>query len=107
MFASAPTLTPLIGMENLVEAHPQAIISSVPPEFDENGREVHLGGWINRNALEGSHVILIHPDLIHRQTPRILQAARKVCVELDKVRSDWNRHISSFLVPAGGAFFNT
>jgi iron complex transport system substrate-binding protein len=101
MFASAPTLTPLIGIENLLEAHPQAIISSVPPESGEKGREIHLAGWTNRSAVEGSHVIFIHPDLIHRQTPRILQAARKVCAELDKIRSGWNRHISPFREPGG------
>jgi iron complex transport system substrate-binding protein len=85
LFASAPALTPVIGMENLLEAHPQAIVSSVSSDFDE--REIRREGWIGGGALEGSPVIFIHPDLIHRQTPRILQAVRKVCEELEKVRS--------------------
>ncbi|MBN9124358.1 MAG: cobalamin-binding protein [Nitrosospira sp.] len=84
MFASAPALTPVIGMENLLEVRPRAIVSSISPRFD--GREIRLDGWIRGSAMEGSDVIFIHPDLIHRQTPRILQAARKVCEELDKVR---------------------
>jgi iron complex transport system substrate-binding protein len=85
LFASAPALTPVIGMESLLETHPQAIVSSVSSESDE--REIRLDGWIGGGAMEGSPVIFIHPDLIHRQTPRILQAVRKVCEEMEKVRS--------------------
>jgi iron complex transport system substrate-binding protein len=85
LFASAPTLTPVIGMENLLEARPQAIVSSVSAGFDE--REIRPDSWIGRSAMESSHVIFIDPDLIHRQTPRLLPAVRKVCEELEKVRS--------------------
>jgi iron complex transport system substrate-binding protein len=84
-FASVPTLTPVIGMENLLEAHPQAILSSISPQFEE--REIRSDGRIGGNATEGGRVIFVHPDLIHRQSPRILQAARKVCEGLEKVRS--------------------
>jgi iron complex transport system substrate-binding protein len=85
LFASAPTLTPVIAMENLLEAHPRAIVSSILPQFDE--REVRSNGLIDECAMEGSQVIFVHPDLMHRQTPRILQAARKVCEGLEKVRT--------------------
>lgn len=85
LFASAPTLTAVIGMENLLEAHPQAIVSSVSSQVDE--REIRLESWIGGSAMEGSDVIFIHSDLIHRQTPRILQAVRKVCEGLEKIRS--------------------
>src|SRR6185312_6258522 len=85
LFASAPTLTAVIGMENLLEAHPQAILSSVSSQVDE--REIRLESWIGGSAMEGSDVIFIHSDLIHRQTPRILQAVRKVCEGLEKIRS--------------------
>jgi iron complex transport system substrate-binding protein len=85
LFASAQTLTPVIGMENLLEAHPQAIVSSISPNFDE--REIRSDGLIGERAMEGSQVIFVHPDLMHRQTPRILRAARTFCEELEKVRS--------------------
>jgi hypothetical protein len=38
---------------------------------------------------------------MHRQAPRILEAARKVCAELDKIRSGWNQHFSPFREPDG------
>jgi iron complex transport system substrate-binding protein len=85
LFASVPTLTPVIGMENLLEARPQAIVSSVSAGFDE--REIRPDSWIGGSAMESSRVIFIDPDLIHRQTPRLLPAVRKVCEELEKVRS--------------------
>jgi iron complex transport system substrate-binding protein len=85
LFASAPALTPVIGMENLLEAHPQAIVSSISPQL--NRGEMRSEGWIGGGAMESGEMIFIHPDLIHRQTPRILQAVRKVCEELEKVRS--------------------
>jgi iron complex transport system substrate-binding protein len=88
LFASAPTLTPVIAMENLIEAHPQAIVSSMSLQLDE--RETQGGAWVGGSAMEDTHLIFVHPDLMHRQTTRILQAARKVCEELEKVRSARN-----------------
>jgi iron complex transport system substrate-binding protein len=93
LFASVPTLTPVIAMENLLEAHPQAIVSSISPGFDE--REILSEGLAGARAMEGSRVIFVHPDLMHRQTPRILQAARQICEGLEKVRSAPRREQSN------------
>lgn len=84
VFASAASLTPVISAENLLEADPQAVISSLSLEFAETGIKERLSAI---SAVRNNHLFFVHPDLLHRQTPRILQAAKKVCAQLEAVRS--------------------
>lgn len=91
VFASAPSLTPVISPENLVEADPQAIISSASPEFAEAGAEDLLRRFPQMGAMRNDHLFFVHPDLLHRQTVRMLQAAKSVCAQLDGVRSSWGK----------------
>ena len=84
VFASAASLTPVISAENLLEADPQAVISSLSLEFAETGIRERLS---TISAVRNNHLFFVHPDLLHRQTPRILQAAQKVCAQLEAVRS--------------------
>lgn len=84
VFASAASLTPVISAESLLEADPQAIISSVSLELAETGIRERLS---TISAVRSNHLFFVHPDLMHRQTPRILQAAKKVCAQLEEVRS--------------------
>lgn len=89
VFASAPSLTPVISAEALIEADPQAIISSVSFERDETGVKGLLRGLPNVSAIRNNHLFFVTPDLIYRQTLRMLQAARVVCEQLESVRSSW------------------
>ncbi len=82
VFASASSLTPVISEESLLEADPQAIISSVGIEVEEPLRRLP-----RLSAVRSNHLFFVHPDLIHRQTPRMLQAAKMVCAQLEEVRS--------------------
>ncbi|KIO49649.1 ABC transporter substrate-binding protein [Nitrosospira sp. NpAV] len=84
VFASAASLTPVISTESLLEADPQAIIASVSLEIAETGIRERLS---TISAIKNNHLFFVHPDLMHRQTPRILQAAKKVCAQLEEVRS--------------------
>ena len=84
VFASAAPLTPVISAENLLEADPQAVISSLSLEFAETGIRERLS---TISAVRNNRLFFVHPDLLHRQTPRILQAAQKVCAQLEAVRS--------------------
>ena len=87
VFASAPSLTPVISAEDLLEADPQAIISSVSLEFAETGAWERLRQLSHISAVKSNHLFFVHPDLMHRQTPRMLQAAKTVCTQLERVRS--------------------
>lgn len=90
VFASASSLTPVISAENLLEANPQAIISSVSLEFSEAGVNQRLP---EVSAVKSHHLFFVHPDLMHRQSPRMLQAARTVCAQLEAVRAGQEKKI--------------
>jgi iron complex transport system substrate-binding protein len=85
VFASAPSLTPVISAEDLLEVDPQAIISNISLEFTETGERLRRLSHIS--AVKSNHLFFVHPDLMHRQTPRMLQAAKTVCTQLERVRS--------------------
>ncbi|SOD40224.1 cobalamin-binding protein [Nitrosovibrio sp. Nv4] len=93
IFASAPSLTPVISAENLLEADPQAVISSVSLEFAETGTKRMLRGFPDLSAVRNNHLFFVHPDLLHRQTVRMLQAAKTVCAKLESVRSGQGRNV--------------
>lgn len=86
IFASAAILAPVISAERLLQADPQAIISGVLPESG-------AGKWWQQQfpqirAVRNKHLFFVHPDLLHRQTPRMLQAVKAVCEQLERVRSE-------------------
>jgi iron complex transport system substrate-binding protein len=94
VFGSAPSLTPVISPENLVEADPQAIISSASHEFGETGAMSLSRRFPQLSAVRNSHLFLVHPDLLHRQTVRMLRAAKTVCAQLESVRSSQRKDVS-------------
>jgi iron complex transport system substrate-binding protein len=85
VFSSASSLTPVISAESLLKADPQAIISSISLEF--SGVRELLRRLSHVSAVRSNHLFFVHPDLIHRQTPRMLQAVKTVCAQLEEVRS--------------------
>jgi iron complex transport system substrate-binding protein len=87
IFESASSLTPVISAENLLEADPHAIISSVPLGPAETGVEALFRRFPHIQAVRSDHLFFVDPDLLHRQTVRILQAAKTVCTQLESVRS--------------------
>ncbi len=92
IFASSSSLTPVISAENLIEADPHVIISSVSREFAESGVRVMLQRFSHISAVRHNHLYFVHPDLIHRQTARMIQAAKTVCAQLENVRSAQGAH---------------
>jgi iron complex transport system substrate-binding protein len=87
VFASAPFLTPVISRENLVEADPHVIISSVPLDGIQADENILERRFPNISAIRNRHLFFVPPDLIHRPTVRLLRAARMVCEQLESVRA--------------------
>ena len=83
IFATASTLAPMISAENLLQADPQVIISGVLPE---SGAGALWQRFPQMRAVRNKHLFFVHPDLLHRQTPRMLQAVKEVCMYLDQAR---------------------
>lgn len=84
IFASASSLAPAISAESLLQADPQAIISGV---LAGSGTEGLWQQFPQLRAVRNRHLFFVHPDLLHRQTPRMLQAVKTVCAQLDRIRS--------------------
>lgn len=87
IFAGASSLTPTVAVESVLAEDPEAIIAS-GALYAERGL---LDGWRRYPrlaAMRRGHVFFIHPDLIQRQTPRILQGARQMCEQIEQVRRD-------------------
>lgn len=85
VFADLPGLTPRVDMESVLQKNPEAILAS--------GYEPLWAVWRERwqafpalSANSHDNLFFIPPDLIHRHSPRILQAADQVCTALEVAR---------------------
>lgn len=85
VFAELFGLAPQVGVESVLAHDPQAIVASgmayERPEWVDQWRD-----WPQLEAVQGNHLYFVPPDLIQRHTPRILQGARILCEQLQRVR---------------------
>lgn len=85
IFAGLPTLAPVVTREAVVAADPQAIIASGQaverPEWLKNWE-----AWPQVTAVRNGQLYVIDPDLVQRQTPRILAGARIMCGQIEQAR---------------------
>lgn len=85
VFAGLSSLTPAVSMESVVTLNPEVIIAS-------GGLYQNEQVWKNwrrfpsMSAVSRGRLYFIHPDLIQRQTPRILEGAQRLCEQLDRAR---------------------
>lgn len=86
VFATATLATPAVSAEALLSANPQVIIDS-----STAGTRADLPRWQRQlqsaDAIIHNRILRIHPDLIYRPAPRMLQAVETLCTYLEKVRS--------------------
>ena len=86
IFAELGTLTPNVTAEAVAARDPEAIVTSA----DEPGNESSFAVWKRLTAMHATrkrNFIELHSDLISRQSPRIVEGAKTLCAELDRVRS--------------------
>ncbi|MDD5329798.1 MAG: cobalamin-binding protein [Sulfuricella sp.] len=78
LFSSAASLTPAVSVEDVLAGNPEAIVASHS-----------LQGWRTYPrlaAVRRGSLFFIDPDLIQRQTPRILTGARRMCEQIERAR---------------------
>ena len=86
VFAGAGLLTPTVTEEAVLLANPDAIVAGWSDSFGQ----APLDGWRRLRALRAArqgHLLLVDPDLLHRQSDRVVQGARELCDKLDAVRT--------------------
>lgn len=84
VFADAPLLTPSVSIESVLAARPEVILGGSsamqPGDLESEWRAAPVA------ALRDVPVRYVSPDLIQRQTPRMIEGARAVCRHLEDIR---------------------
>jgi iron complex transport system substrate-binding protein len=86
LFARLKPLVPLVSIEAVLEADPEAIGAAVIEPGQQTGLE-SWRRWPRLTAVVRGNFIYIPADLISRPTPRILEGARRMCAQLDAARA--------------------
>ena len=89
IFASLPSLAPTVSKEAVIAADPDMIIATSV----ETGLPRGLTQWREWPALKAvrlNNLFVIHPDIIHRYTLRILDGVEALCGDVALARSRLN-----------------
>jgi iron complex transport system substrate-binding protein len=86
VFAAQRLLTPTVTEEAVLLADPDAIVAG----WSDSYGAAPLDTWRRLRALRATragHLLQVDPDLLHRQSDRVLLGARELCEKLDAVRA--------------------
>ncbi len=85
VFESLNSMAPAISSEAVLAAEPEAIIASgmdaARPQWLEDWKK-----WPSLPAVARDNLFHIHPDLMHRHTPRLLDGTEQLCQQLELAR---------------------
>jgi len=85
VFAQLPSLAPQVSVEAVLAADPQVIIASgmgeEHPEWLDDWRR-----WPGLHAVKGNHLYFIPPDLLQRNTLRLLDGTERMCEAIERAR---------------------
>ena len=87
VFLNASPLVPQVNIESIIATNPEVILSSGSEARVKSWRQ-KWGRWPSINAVRQGHMYLIPPDLMQRQSNRILDGADYVCQLLERYRQD-------------------
>lgn len=79
IFAGIASLTPVVSVESVLLGDPDAIIA-------ERGSLVGWKRYPRLTAVKEGHLLAVNPDLIERQSPRVLEGAKQMCAQIEQVR---------------------
>ncbi|MFV1992258.1 MAG: cobalamin-binding protein [Acidiferrobacterales bacterium] len=89
VFGQQAVYTPTIDFESVLQKNPDVIITASMGN-KKPGWLVRWQQWQGITAVKNNNFLWLNPDWIHRQGPRILLAADKMCRFFDKVRNKNN-----------------
>lgn len=82
VFAGLPQLSSAVSLEAVYRIDPRAIVIG----SGAGDAAAHWQRHARLSAVRNGHVFRVSPDLVSRQTPRVLEAAEKICADLERVR---------------------
>ncbi len=83
VFAAAKTLTPLVSREQILDARPDAVVTS---GFDSEALQAWRGLELVP-AVRSRKIYAIDPDWLHAQGPHVLEGVRALCGRLEVARN--------------------
>lgn len=83
LFADLKSKAPAVAMEAVIEADPEAIVST---SIQKDGLELWVK-WPRLRAVKNGHLFALDGNLINRHGPRITEGAEKLCDILETVRT--------------------
>lgn len=90
VFADAPIIAPRVSVEAVLARNPQMIISGGSAKVRRQNLS-RWQAWPQLTAVRAHNLFYIDPDLLQRDTPRILEGARILCQQADVAR----RHLQA------------
>lgn len=86
-FGDAKVVAPKLSVESLISRNPDVIVASgmseARPDWLDNWK-----AWPLLKAVKNDHLYFVPPDIIQRNTARILDGAKLFCEHLESARSD-------------------
>ena len=86
VFGKLTQMAPTVSVEAVLEADPEAIVATgmgdARPEWLDDWNK-----WTRMTAVKRGNLFHVHPDIMQRHTPRILDGAEQLCAHLDVARS--------------------
>jgi iron complex transport system substrate-binding protein len=86
VFGGLETIAPVVTIEAVIAANPEAIIASgmdeARPEWLDDWKR-----WPAMTAVARNNLFFVPPELIQRHTPRLLDGAEQLCRRLETARS--------------------
>ena len=89
VFGTLPGLAPMVDLESVVGAKPEAILYTGPEERPER----NWARWPEIPAVAAGAVLRVPADLVSRATPRAAEGARAICRAIDSVREGRQRAV--------------
>jgi iron complex transport system substrate-binding protein len=89
VFADLPQLAPPIGVEAVIAANPQVILSTDDTIADPAAQ---WRSWERLTAVRYGTIYPIHADTVARSTPRLVQGTRETCENLEDARRRLGLH---------------
>ena len=86
VFESLDAYAPVVTVESVIAANPEAIIASgmgeSRPEWLDDWKR-----WPSISAVTHDNLFFVQPELIQRHTPRLLDGAERLCQHLETARA--------------------
>jgi len=86
VFADLAQMAPVVSIEAVLAADPEVIVASGPNETRPDWLDAWRR-WPQLTAAARDNLFFIPPDLIQRQTPRLLDAIEQLCRDLETARA--------------------